>query len=474
MSLNYRNLASNASIAFISQGISMTLSAVTALIVPKVLGVEEFGYWQLFMFYSTYVGFFHLGLNDGIYLINGGIPRERLDKKSINSQFWFSLLFQSVFALAIAIIAFFGPFNENRQFVILFTALFLLLNNLSNFLGFLFQAMNETKLYSFSIMVDRLIFLIPLSAFLIFRCQSFKLYIVAYAFSKTCCLIYCCYNARDILTSGLTNAKTTVQNSIAAIRVGFKLTIANIASMLILGIARLLIDANWGIKVFGEVSFSLSIVTFFLTFVSQASLVLFPALRQIDTVELQGFFTNIRNFMSLVFPLLYLVYYPIIWLIRLWLPQYSDTLYYFAFLLPICIFDSRMDICCTTYLKVLRKETLLLWINICTVIVSAIGALIGTYYLHSIEIILICAVFAIFLRSFVSEIILCRLMKVPYSPLFLEELAITIVFIALAAMSKNNLRNFTITVISLLIYYICNRSIAHRLYINIKLQVLHR
>lgn len=58
--------------AFLAQGIALFLSVLMSLIVPKILGVEQYSYWQLFIFYTGYVGFFHFGLNDGVYLRLGG------------------------------------------------------------------------------------------------------------------------------------------------------------------------------------------------------------------------------------------------------------------------------------------------------------------------------------------------------------------------------------------------------------------
>lgn len=70
--MNYRALASNMATAFLAQGVSFLASVAMSLLVPKVLGVTAYGYWQLFVFYTSYSGFFLLGLNDGIYLIRGG------------------------------------------------------------------------------------------------------------------------------------------------------------------------------------------------------------------------------------------------------------------------------------------------------------------------------------------------------------------------------------------------------------------
>lgn len=80
--MNYSSIARNTMIAFAAQFISLSVSVVMSLLVPKIVGVADYGYWQLFMFYTTYSGFFHLGLNDGVYLING----VSLVMKSIRAQ----------------------------------------------------------------------------------------------------------------------------------------------------------------------------------------------------------------------------------------------------------------------------------------------------------------------------------------------------------------------------------------------------
>ena len=48
--------------------VTLLISVLLNLFVPKLLGVKEYSYWQLYVFYSSYVGFLHLGWVDGIYL----------------------------------------------------------------------------------------------------------------------------------------------------------------------------------------------------------------------------------------------------------------------------------------------------------------------------------------------------------------------------------------------------------------------
>lgn len=113
--MNFKALARNVSVAFFAQGVAMAVNIAVSLLVPKALGVEEYGYWQLFIFYASYVGFGHLGLNDGVYLINGGTKRCDIDKKSVNSQMVLSFSFQIIIALAILIMVYTGYVGPQRS-----------------------------------------------------------------------------------------------------------------------------------------------------------------------------------------------------------------------------------------------------------------------------------------------------------------------------------------------------------------------
>ena len=83
-----QGLFKNLSYTVLANGTNTLVSMVLVLFVPKVLGVTEYAYWQLYLFYASYVGFFHLGWADGVYLKFGGKEYESLDKQYFNTQFW--------------------------------------------------------------------------------------------------------------------------------------------------------------------------------------------------------------------------------------------------------------------------------------------------------------------------------------------------------------------------------------------------
>ena len=76
----------------------MLVSAILTVFVPKLLRITDYGFWQLFMFYQGYIGVFHLGWNDGIYLQIGGKKYEELNRKELFSQLILLSGLQIIFA----------------------------------------------------------------------------------------------------------------------------------------------------------------------------------------------------------------------------------------------------------------------------------------------------------------------------------------------------------------------------------------
>lgn len=430
--MNKKLILQNMSFAFLAQGASMALSVIQTLVVPKLLGVEQFGYWQLYIFYVSYVGFFHLGLSSGVYLTTGGQKREEMDKAAIKSQMLFGAFYQTIMAGVIILLSSFLQSGAERMFVIVMTAIYLVLQNLATFMMNELQCMNETKKSSFSTIVERLAFLIPLLVLLVLRVNVFYPYVVSYTASTVVQLGYCSWHLRDFWKAESLGFCRAAQLSWASIKIGFPMMLANVMSMLILGIGRFFIDARWGIETFGKLSLALSLVSFFLAFVSQASMVLFPSLRQAALDEVRRFYRAARDAMGLLFPGVYALYFPMVWLLTMWLPDYSSTFTYLIFLLPICVFDSKYNITGVTYYNVLRRERVMLLVNMVSAISCLILTLLTVYTLGSVFAVISVMTVVIVARSLWSEFYMNRLMEVPVSTISAAEIMLTVGFILLA------------------------------------------
>lgn len=443
--------------AFLAQGISLLVSVFMSFIIPKILGVTQYSYWQLFIFYSGYVGFFHFGFNDGLYLRLGGKKFEELDYDNIGTQFKLFFFIQCFISLTVIAMAnLFSISNPERRFIWITTALYLLLNNLTLCLGFLFQAINQTKIFSVSTILDRVFVLVSIVALLWQGQDSFKPFIIGYMVSKFISLVYCVWMARKIVFARFTHIHTALTEMWLNVSVGIKLTIANIMSMLILGIGRGIVDDIWGIESFGKISFSLSLTNFFLLFIQQVSMVLFPALRRTGEAQQKKIYNKLRVYLGLFLPAVFIAYFPLKLFVGWWLPQYSESLKYLALLLPLCTFDGKMQMLCNTYLKVLRQEKKLLQFNTYAFVISLGLCAFSGYVLHNLTAIVISMVLAIMFRSIVSELFLAREMGIKVLRLMAQEISVALAFLASIWMF-NEAVAFAITILVYGIYLFFNR-----------------
>lgn len=456
--MNLPKLVENISVAMVAQMVNMLVSIATVILAPKVMGVEQYGYWQLFIFYGTYVSLFHLGINDGVYLLNGGKGRDEIDKRQIASQFWFGIAYQlAMVAVAVPII-FFADTEANRTFVLLSLAVFLVVCNAASYIGYVFQAMNETKVYSQSVIVERGLLFAGLCILLAFGVGSFEPYVVTFIATKACALAYCLVRGRDFIFLRPESFFDTARNAWKSIKVGSQLLIAVNAGSLVMGVARFAIDANWSIETFGMVSFSLSIVNFIMAFVGQVSMVLFPALRQCSRDELRRYFVKGRDALAVILPAVLILYWPACVFVDVWLPDYREATYYMALLAPLCIFDGRMNILCTTYFKVLRMETVLLAVNLVTLVACTCGCLLAVALGMPVEAVLVVALLVVALRSITSEILVVRRIRAEAHSSVIRDVLPAIVFVV-ACHWLNGLASLAMYSVFLLVFFFFNRRV---------------
>lgn len=438
--------------AFGAQGISLILSVMMSVIVPMLLGIEQYGYWQLFIFYTGYVGFCQFGLQDGMYLRLGGAKYKDLDYSLLGMQLKLSILIQAAVGIIGAVVVFFTVNDGSRQFVWFATIIYMLLSSLAGFLGYIFQATNEIKEYSISVMIDKAIFIIMVAALIITKARNFEMFVLFYLTSKAISTVYCMYVGRKVIFSGTYDISKTFKEMWVNICVGINLMIANIASMLILGIGRMMSDSHWGIAEFGKLSFAFSLMNFILMFVSQISMVLFPALRKFDKEYVKKVYKNITEALAVVLPLAFLAYIPMKVILLELVPKYKVSLNYLALLLPIVTFDGKMNLLCNTYFKVLRKEKFLLKVNLISMILSSILSAIAVYVFDSMIMMVIFMVAAIAFRSIFSEIYLSKLMNHNITMNVIQEVAIASIFM-LIAYNMPPLQSF-VTFLIIYIFYI--------------------
>lgn len=410
--LKKNKIVGNIIFAFAVQGVSLILSIVMSFFVPKVLGVTEYSYWQLFLLYSTYVGVFHLGYVDGLYLIFGGKKENEIDRRDITAQYLIYGISQLV--LAVVTCSIWCPLvagEGKRLFVVIFTAVYMIFTNVGLFAGYLFQALNKIKTFSLSVLIEKLFFLVAVLVMFGLKVSDSTYFIILYVAVKLLSTLYLLFVAKKVLFAKPKIARQTFDNMWIALKRGFNLMIASLSSLLMMGISRILIDSVWGLTAFGKFSFSISLCSFALAFLHQVSMVFFPALRSVNKDEQVATYNKMTNFLLVILPLSYFAYYVFKFIVSGFLPNYVESIAYFSILLPICVYDGKMQMVSNTFLKVLNKEKKLLMINIISMTAVTISSLIFAYLIPNIFGVVISMVCGVVVRSVIADFYLSRLMK---------------------------------------------------------------
>lgn len=429
--MNFIAVFKNIAYSFSANLISLGISVFMVMVVPKFLSVDDYGLWQLFLFYFSYLGFLHFGWEDGIYLRYAGKNFDELDQKTFVGQFYGIVALQ-IFEVAVAIC--FGklivtdPVKQTALVCAICLAPFVNFNNLCIFI---LQITNCIKEYVTLLLAERMIFFFGVVfVLLIWQQNEFRDMYYAKLFSVVWGTLIGAYFFRDFLKHRFDSFTQIMSEAKENISVGIKLMFANVAGMLILGIIRCGISMGWDVATFGKVSLTLNLSNFLLLFINSVSVVFFPIIKRMDEERLADVYRKIRDVLTFLLFGALLCYYPLKCLLAWWLPKYADSLIYMSILFPVCIFESKMCLLINTYLKSMRQEALILKINIVSVIASLVVTCltVGVFYDLNLTVFSIVGVYAF--QCIVAEYLTGELLGLSLIKEILTDVVMCGVFIA--------------------------------------------
>ena len=454
-----KNLLRNFKYILSANFLALIISVILNLVVPKFIGLTEYSYWQLYVFYSSYVGFFHFGWIDGIYLKIGGEEYEELDKRSLGTQFYYLFILQLILGLSLFLVSYFFVSDMNKKIILIFTAVVLVFTNLKTFILFILQSTNRIKDYAKLSISDRYFYIITAMSYLILGGRNFFVLILLDIISRIIVVIWGMGVIKDILFSKRQKFKEVFNEIIDNIRVGSNLMFGSIASLLILGVSRLFVEQKWNIEVFGELSFALSISNMFMIFINAISTVLYPVLRRTEQSNLPELYVKVRSLFVPITLLLLLFFNPMSIILEWWLPEYQSSLFFMGILFPMIIYEGKVSLLVNTYLKTIRKEKKILVSNVITLFVALTTSFISVYLFDNINLTVISIMFSLAFRCVLAEKMLTKVLKINVDKENIIEGVLVTIFIVSNVFLNN--------IISFLIYFLI-----FSLYIGINYKVI--
>ena len=164
-----------------TQAVVVAVGLIKTLLLPNAFAtVEDYGYWQVFMFYSSYLLIFTFGYHEGVYLMYGGKDFGTLPDKDLKRSFTFHLLLMLFITIVVtSLLYFLLPNGGYKKFVYIMVMLKLPASAIIEFYSRVFQGTNEFKLYYIYTIIDKVLFVVLMIGLIVFKQKYYREFIIA-------------------------------------------------------------------------------------------------------------------------------------------------------------------------------------------------------------------------------------------------------------------------------------------------------
>lgn len=389
--------------AISSQGVGLFLGVLRASVIPVYLGVTDFGTWQVYVLYLSFVGFFTYGYNDGIYLKYGAYNESDIDFKLIRTSLIFYMLSGFITILIIALFIGYSELDKNKEIALYAVLPNVLLLSVIAYYSVVFQVTNQIKKFSYYMLVDKVSFVLML--FLILACNilNFLNLILIDIASKVILVFVLFYSHRQYFFGRLETISAGFFTYINSVKVGVNLLFSNVIGILVLTIGRLYVERNFTLEEFAIYSLGIMLTNVALMAVSAISLVAYPAIKRSDESMYGDIYVSISKIYTIGVSLILCFYFIFYFLVFNFMRDYLELLNYLNLLFVICVLQGKMQLLLNTYYKVLRKEVEMLKANITTILLCVVFIALSSILLDSVEGVVLSILLSIAIRVFLSE-----------------------------------------------------------------------
>lgn len=433
------------------------MGIVSGFIIPKFLGVEEYGYIKLFTFYTSYVGLTHLGFLDGIYLKYGAFDYEDIPKKKFRGYFYFLLITQLIeFLLGIVLLKTITVPAE-REIIIIFTLLNMILINITTFFVFIHQFTKRFKTLSINLVLNKLIYIISSLILIYLNILNYKGLIILQTIINLIILIIYIKMNKELVIGVFKLGIIEIKECVILIKEGFFILIGNFMSILMIGMDRIFIDKVYGLHEFAMYSFAYTLISLFFILLNSLNSVIYPYLTRMEKKEQGMMYEKIRLVLISLMGILMISYFIIKGIVINYLPEYKESLKIFVFLVPTVMYSAHINILILNYYKVLKKSKEYTKNNCVALIIALISNSLAVIIFDNFVWVAIATLISFIIWLLYSDIYFAKLLKIKYKKMMCVETLIIISFFVTSGMEAVKGISVYLILFTIIIYTVCYR-----------------
>ena len=428
MNVNARQFLKNIIGAVGANVVRLMISVMLTLLLPKLMGPEQYSYWQLYLFYGTYLAYSSLGWCEGFTLKYGGAHYNALNKPLISGQIRMLFGYELLFFGGLWVVTSVMEIQQVKHILLLLACASAVFDIMRYMVQSILHTVNRIQEYVRIVLLERMFFVVVAGVVLLMGFDSALALIGSEIIARIGSMLYSFWVIRDMVSARPAGRKALLNEAKSEISIGCKLLWALLAGQLIIGIIRFAIEQKWGVLQFGQISLTISLSNMIVTCVSAIGVVIFPMIKRMREDQMERIYAPTRMLMSVGIWGMLLVFAPMKWLLSHWLPQYAGALEYLALLLPLCLYESRTAMLTTTYLKAYREEKNILKVNAIAVVLSGLAAGLTVFVAENLTLAVLAISLLCMVKAYLTEFYVCRHLRFPLWRELLVESAMMALF----------------------------------------------
>lgn len=413
---------------FGSQLVVLASGLIKALLIPVLVGLSDYGYWQIYAFYTVYIGAFSLGYGDGLYLKYGGQELSNLPLQLVRTANAFYVVMLAISGALLAVFAS-EDSDPNRQYIFFAVAANVVVQGITANISLTLQATNQLKGYAFLNSADKIFFALALMAVFLERFQTFEYLILADICAKIIVMTILLHRYRCLFIGTISGFRLGAKEFANSVGSGIHLLLANLTGMLVLGSGRIIVEYLDTLDKYAHYAFAVSLANVVLMSVTALSIVLYPTLKRQQKDNFIVYFEKTVD-AYVVFSLVMLsAYFPALVFIDVVAAQYKPVIEFLNAIFVITVLQGKMQLVNNTYYKAMRLERPMLVANVSSLLVATLLSAVGFVLTKSMLAIAYSALLTMLVRVYSSEIYLRRKMGQPFNGRFLAEILVLLLFL---------------------------------------------
>lgn len=355
-----------------ANGIQVISSALLGLLIPRYLSIEGYADYRTFTLFVGYIGLFHLGYADGIFIDYAGKTLQEQNKEIIRGDFIQFLAIEAALTLGLTMLS--ALLHSN---LLMLLSMAVVPYNINTYFQRLFQSVGRLDVYSNSIFY--------------YSCIStagtlLLIFILNYPYVDLFCMVLICSNAAasvyqyyrfHCIVGDISHASFSINRIRYLVKTGFAVLLGNIAVNLFYGIDRWVVRLFFSTEEFAYYSFAVSMLNILTTLLQSVSISLFSYLATDERLEKVE---PARRVILSVGILSGLCYFPLRHIVSVFLPEYLTSLSIIGISIAMIPYMLYINAITINVYKIKKKQTLYLKTMIVMLIIVIVSALIASTF----------------------------------------------------------------------------------------------